>query len=197
VTQYAQLSWSGDSALARLSSKSFEWYTPPRYVEAARALMGAIDLDPASCSFANQVVKATIYYDIRSNGLDKPWAAKSLWLNPPYGRGDGNKSNQEIWTCRLIAQYEAGITSEAVLLVNAATETEWFRRLGVYPLCFIDHRINFYTQSSRVSGPTHASAIAYFGPQWEQFEELFGQFGHVVYPRSVQAPATLWDGGAA
>jgi hypothetical protein len=40
----------------------FEWYTPAEFVEAARAVLGEFDLDPASSERAQQTVKARRYY---------------------------------------------------------------------------------------------------------------------------------------
>jgi phage N-6-adenine-methyltransferase len=164
--------------LNTLTSKSNEWYTPQRYVDAARELMGGIDLDPASNSTANETVKAANFYDSTSNGLDKDWTGR-VWLNPPYGRDEAG-SNQDIWSRRLIEQYNASITTEAVLLVNAAVDTKWFQRLFDYPICFPDHRINFYSPENSVSGSTHGSAFVYFGSQVEKFVEMFSEFGTVV-----------------
>ncbi len=164
MTQYNQLTWSGDSALPRLLSKSVEWYTPTLYIKAAREVMnGIIELDPASCEIANRVVQASRYYDIKINGLLQPWKARSLWLNPPYGRGDGNRSNQEIWTCRR------------------------------YSICFVKQRIDFYTSEGSLGGPTHGSVFVYFGPRTERFSEVFSQFGHVI-PGEPTAPGlSLWE----
>jgi ParB family transcriptional regulator, chromosome partitioning protein len=186
--------WYGDSFRARLQSHSNEWYTPARYLVAVRQLLGTIDLDPASCQLANEVVQAAAYYDREANGLEKPWCGR-VFLNPPYGK-TGHLSNQEIWSCRLIAQYEAGITQEAVLLVNASTDTRWFQRLWQYPICFVDHRVNFYSVNGGCSGATHATVFVYFGPQEELFTTIFQQFGPIVR-RISPTPLHLWGGSLA
>jgi ParB family chromosome partitioning protein len=101
--------------------KSPEWYTPPQYVDLVRDVLDEIDLDPASCAEANRIVRATRCYDVRDNGLTKRWHGR-VFLNPPYGRNIVDK-----FVAKLIAEYEAGITTAAILLVPAHTQTEWFR----------------------------------------------------------------------
>lgn len=167
-------------AVPHISSKNNEWYTPEKYIQAAREVMGGIDLDPASCAQANETVQATKYYDIQTNGFDKDWEGR-VWLNPPYGRSEDG-SNQDAWSSRLIDQYEDGngVTTEAILLVNAAVDTKWFQRLFNYPICFPSQRINFSTPEPSVSGSTHGSALVYFGPHEKRFVEVFSRFGTVV-----------------
>lgn len=167
------------------SSESAEWYTPAPYVEAARELMGAIDIDPASNPFANEVVQAATYYTWKDNGLSKRWPGR-IWLNPPYGV-DGPR-----FIARLIEQYQSGVTTEAVLLVNANTEAKWFQPLYEYLICFTNHRIRFYNHSGASSQPTQGNALVYFGNQKRRFIEVFKQFG-VVCQATPQEPArTLW-----
>jgi phage N-6-adenine-methyltransferase len=166
-------------SVPHISSKNNEWYTPLKYIIAAHELMGGIDLDPASCELANEIVRAVAYYDISTNGLDKDWP-KRVWLNPPYGYTDG-RSNQDIWSSRLIDQFKNKITTEAVLLVNAAVDTAWFHRLLYeYPVCLTLGRINFTTPEPVANGSTHGSAFVYFGPKEKRFVEIFRQFGEVV-----------------
>jgi phage N-6-adenine-methyltransferase len=143
------------------SSKSAEWYTPARYIEAARAVMGGIDLDPATCPAAQKTVQAARHYTAADNGLAQPWAGR-VFLNPPYGRGEGGRSNQAIWSAKLVEEWRAGRVVEAVLLVTAATSEKWFKPLWNYPICLTDHRIAFIGPDGQpIRGNTKGSAFVY------------------------------------
>jgi hypothetical protein len=64
-----------------------ESYTPAKYIESARQVLGQIDLDPASNELAQQVVKAAQWYGEADNGLLKDWHG-TVFLNPPYSWPD-------------------------------------------------------------------------------------------------------------
>jgi hypothetical protein len=146
-----------------------EYYTPAKYIEAARSVLGAIDLDPASCEEANKVVRAARSYDEKTDGLKQNWRGR-VWLNPPYGGKAG------AFVERLYSAVADGSVTAAIALVNAnATDTAWFRPLWDGCLCFVDGRINFGGNS-----PTHGSVFVFFGPNREAFADKFRQFGAVV-----------------
>lgn len=63
------------------------WLTPPEYIEAARAVLGRIDLDPATHPEAQEWIKARQFYTRRDNGLSRDWRGR-VWLNPPYARAE-------------------------------------------------------------------------------------------------------------
>jgi len=151
------------------NSKDDEWYTPEQYIEAARFVMGSIDLDPASNDFANETVKAAVYYDEAMNGLERDWYG-NIWLNPPYSSA-------------LIQQFAEKLTSstfeQAIVLVNNATETGWFRRLAdeADAVLFTTGRIKYRKRDGEHGTPLQGQAFLYYGNQPETFLRVFGQFG--------------------
>ncbi len=152
------------------TSKSPEWYTPALVASLARQVLETIDLDPASCAAANRNIQAVNYYDEDTNGLAQPWYGR-VWLNPPYGR------QIERWTGRLINFYDVGLVTEAIALVPARTDTEWFEPLFNYALCFWRGRLKFSGAESSAPFP---SAVVYLGPRPERFRVTFAPYGRIV-----------------
>jgi ParB family chromosome partitioning protein len=154
-----------------------EWYTPPQYLEAARRVMGGIDLDPASSDLAQELVQATVYYTKDDDGLTRPWSGR-VWMNPPY-------SKKHIWPfCERLCEFVAsGDVTEAVVLVNNATETAAFQRMAelAQAMCFHAKRIKYLNVDLVVAEtPVQGQAFIYFGENAEAFHSEFVQFGFTV-----------------
>ena len=151
-----------------------EWYTPPEIVDAARKVLGTIDLDPASSETANVTVKAAEFFDAAVDGLTRDWRGH-VWLNPPYTRGMIEK-----FSSKLITEFGRGNVTEAICLTNASTDTKWFARLA--EICagcvIVKGRIRFFQPNgTRAQSPTIGQAIFYFGNSAEKFFAEFGGFG--------------------
>lgn len=160
-----------------VSDDSYEWYTPAEYIEAARVVMDGIDLDPASSDEAQKIVKAAAYYTKSDNGLVGTWAGR-VWLNPPYCMPE-----VEQFTGRAIEDYESGKIDQAVILVNNATDTDWFHRLieASGMVCFLNGRIKFYRPDGEsASGARQGQAIFYLGKRAARFTKDFAAFGAVL-----------------
>ncbi len=168
-----------------------EWYTRPKYIEAAKEVMGGIDLDPASCAAANQIVKATRYYTREQNGLEQPWFGR-VWLNPPYGRSAKmaglHKSSIGLFVEKLLASYAAGDVTQAIILATTEVNAKWFYPLWQFPICIPDHRVNFIVpiQQKNKYSQMFGTAFAYLGTNEQKFTEVFSQFGRIV--KAIDTP---------
>jgi hypothetical protein len=159
--------------------KTNNWYTPALYVNAVREVLGTIDLDVASCAFANQVVRADRYYTIDDNALLLPWPGR-CFVNPPYGRTSTKESLLRLFVGRLLQQYHAGICTEAILLIPVNTATKWFVPLWHFPICFPKRRIRFYSEQGKSDGASFPTCFVYFGQDEERFIEVFSTFGPIA-----------------
>lgn len=163
---------------ANFSSESVEWYTPPKYLDAAREALGTIDLDPASSTKANKAVRADRIFTATDNGLEQEWSGR-IWLNPPYG--DSESGGTGAWVTKLVEEVEAKRTEAAILLVNAVTDRKWFQPIwGATALCFTNHRIEFYTPNGAPKQPVSGNVFAYWGKAPARFRDAFSVFGAVV-----------------
>lgn len=147
-----------------------EWYTPKEYIESARKVMSCIDLDPASSLIANKTVNAEKIYTIDDNGLDKKWNG-NVWLNPPYS-GDLVGKFAE----KLKASFENKDINQAVVMVNNATETQWFNNMisVASAVVFPKTRIKFIdVNGNQGNSPLQGQCFIYIGDKRERFLEVF------------------------
>lgn len=152
-----------------------EWYTPQEYIEAAREVMGSIDLDPASCETAQANVKARRFFTVDDDGLSRKWDG-NVWLNPPYG-----KDVIGLFACKVVD--ESRRFEQAVVLVNNATDTAWFHQLAsvASAVCFIRGRVKFLDKSGKPANtPVQGQAVLYIGHDSMKFRSVFSRFGLVA-----------------
>lgn len=155
-----------------------EWYTPAKFIEAARQTMGGIDLDPASNPTANQIVKADHFYTKDDDGLKQDWTGR-VWLNPPYSQPEIDDFSK-----KAVYEYRNGSVEQLCILVNNATETAWFQGLLniASAVCLIRGRVKFLNQALDPEGaPLQGQVVLYVGHERDEFLSAFQEFGTVLY----------------
>jgi hypothetical protein len=136
----------------RHSAASACWYTPPEIVDAARELMGGIDLDPASDAAGNAVVRAERIFTDRDNGLRRSWSGR-IWLNPPTPPKEWWAKLSQSWAAapfHVKAVYLA-YSIEQIQQSQLWAEREVASSMLSHPVCFPKRRITFYRTAGDAS----------------------------------------------
>jgi phage N-6-adenine-methyltransferase len=151
------------------SSATAEHYTPPEVIAAVVACLGGIDLDPCSNSGATPNVPARMHFTEEDDGLSRPWHG-SVYMNPPYGDEiDG-------WVTKLCEEHRVGRVQEAIALVPARTDTQWFAKLRDHVCCFVTGRLTFIGNKAAAPFP---SAVFYLGTDVGAFYRAFSAVGDI------------------
>ena len=138
------------------------WAAPQEYIEAARAVMGSVCIDPASSELAT--------------GIDGEWHG-NVWLNPSRSRPF------MIDSCHaLVDKYLRGEISQACVLVNSETEAAWFQWMLSYAsaVCFVQGPMRLPQEDGTVVKLPEAQAIVYYGPAVEAFANGFKGAGAIM-----------------
>ncbi len=151
-------------------SKVIAWNTPAEIVDEVEEMFGVIDVDPASNSKDTPNVPAITRYTEDDDGLAQLWKGR-VFLNPPYGREIGE------WIEKLVQEYRDGNIQEAIALVPGRTDTQWFRVLFDYPLCFISGRVRYSDGEGAAPFP---SVLVYMGTRIDDFVAAFKHRGPVL-----------------
>lgn len=174
------------------SSESDEHYTPPAIVEAARATMGGIDLDPASCAEANECVQARWFRAFCGTEGPGPWAWTArapyspapdfdmkaehptrVFLNPPGGKV-GKRSSSAVWWEKLIGEWLAGNVEQAVFVcfnLEVLNTTQSCETMCLeFPICYLKNRPRFWPPGTppelrgKTGAPKYPGAVVYVAP---------------------------------
>lgn len=194
-----------NAQLINQDSGNVEYYTDPKITAAARAVMGSIDLDPASCAFANKSIKASTIFTKDDDGLSKSWFG-NVWMNHPFSRGeracpeDHSKCRKKIctdptykhyrgyhivkdipsngqWIDKLLREFEQGRVQLALNITFGSTSEVWFQKLADYPQCLLSPRTNYYNDKGEVVRGITKGSVVTFLTHGEKLEEFNQHFG--------------------
>ena len=170
-------SFNGSRTTHLYSSTSSEYYTPVALLDQVRSFFGGtIDLDPASCSDANNEVRASRFYE--TDGQLQVWEG-NVWCNPPGGTDASNSSIAASFLQAAISKYARQEYRECLLLLRASFSSPWFHDAMQYPYGISTKQLRFRTPSAATdegSGPRrspHNYVLLYFGTRTSAFADMF------------------------
>lgn len=172
------------SAGRTVNSQNQSWGTPHKYVRAIKEFFGGkIALDPCSNEFS--IVKAEEEFLLPfKDGLKEKWNYPTVFINPPYGADRERGTTIKNWLAKCAIAHKQ-FESEILALVPVATNTgHWKQSVFGHAkaICFLyDTRLKFLENGKDVGkGAPMACAMIYWGTDFNQFYDIFIEFGAVI-----------------
>ncbi len=148
----------------RKEGGSNEYYLPPDLQTSIVKVLGAIDLDPASCAQAQELIQAEVWYGPESpfgeNGLAEPWAGR-VYLNPPGGPTTKEyhhltQSSMALWWAVLADHWQNGDVDAAFYMgfsIDILSTAQGIFELSPldFPICVPSKRIPFLTPNRKIT----------------------------------------------
>jgi len=168
-----------------------EWYTPNMYMQDVKSVIGAIDLDPCSCEYANRTVQAKSYITREQNALQLQWdKVITLYANPPYSTGVISK----FVNC-ILQHYAANGFQHGIILINNVSDTKYWQHLAATSamFCSTNHRIAFVDKNgNRQKANTRGQTIFLLSNTvaiQKKFVQSFAKYGVIAtcIPKTEEA----------
>jgi hypothetical protein len=187
-----------------LRNEDLELITSADLVSSAHALLGEIDLDPASSHFANKYVDAKNYYTPTDDGLNVgEWFGK-VYLFPPSGAytwkhkenrwkpiraGTVNiSSSHAVWFRKLYKAWFNGEVTEALYFSNCIDMVRHEQKIFDFPICILRTPPVLIGRTSKEvkRHRTCTSFLVYLQPKentteaTERFIDIYSEKGRVI-----------------
>ena len=158
-----------------------DWYTPRFILDAARNCVGGqFDLDPASSHLANEKVKAKKIFTRQDDGLNQVWnpeVYKTVWLNPPYSRG-----NILNFVLKFLGELA---NAKGVMLCRLDASTRWFKLMieskYITCVCLPNEKLMFqriYPRTTK-AGNKEGNILFFRNIKPEKVKKFFNEIGYV------------------
>ena len=184
--------------------EDLELITNADLTSAAHALLGGIQLDPASSAVANEHVGAEEYYTPAECGLnDKQWYGR-VYLFPPSGAYFWDKKNNRwkmtrassptlvsshaVWFRKLMRSWMSGEVEQGLYMGNCPDMIRYEQRLFDFPVCILRTAPTLLKNSSEglSTHKTCTTLLVYLPPKLnpdegiQRFIDIYEEKGRIL-----------------
>ena len=184
--------------------EDFELITNYDLVASAHALLGGIELDPASSTVANGYVEAERYFTPSDDGLNEQDWSGNVYLFPPsgtyffdrkkdrwkYTRGSAAKlkSSHAVWFNKLLKAWLKREIRQGLYFSNCPDMIRHDQRIFDFPMCILKTapKLTKRTSQGITEQPTCTSFLVFLPPtdglepSLELFVSIYGEKGRLL-----------------